>query len=210
MLPGSNLERACRYILAVLEHAEPIQVPLVPTRKPPVLIYTDASLEQGIARIGAWVWVAGSKPLVLVYDPSPRLLALCGPSEHFVNQAELMAAPILAYSVPKVLQGQDIFWWIDNTSAETALVKAGSPTEDMCHLALLASAAFTGLRARVWFDRIDSDSNVYADALSRGGLEDPLIAAKIAAGEWATAVPVEPPVLELDYDLLMDAIKRCV
>ena len=90
------------------------------------------------------------------------------------------------------------------------MVKAGSPTESMCHLALLATAAFTGLRSRVWFDRIDSDSNAYADALSREGLEHPLIAAKVASGEWAVVAPVEPPVLRLDYAALMSAIKSCL
>ena len=44
-------------------------------------------------------------------------------------------------------------------------------------------------------------------ALSRAGLEHPLIAAKVASGEWAVVAPVEPPVLKLDYAALMNAIK---
>ena len=66
------------------------------------------------------------------------------------------------------------------------------------------------MRSLLEFDRIDSASNAYADALSREGLEHPLIAAKLACGDWAVVAPVEPPVLELQYGRSMDAVRCCL
>ena len=90
---------------------------------------------------------------------------------------------------------------MDNTSAETALVKAGSPTETMCFLALVANAALGGLGATVWYDHVDTDDNP-ADVLSRAGLEDLAVLSNVELGMWDVVKVVEPDVTTLDFHRL--------
>ena len=111
---------------------------------------------------------------------------------------QLMAAPLLVYSAPARLKGKDVIWFLDNASAETALVKAGSPAETMCFLALVANAALGGLGATVWYDHVDTDDNP-ADVLSRAGLEDPVVLSNVEFGVWDVVKVVEPDVTTLDF-----------
>ena len=142
-----------------------------------------------MARIGIWVLVPGSRPKVVVYDLSPRMRKLCGDSDSFINQAELCAAPIMIFTLPQSIANRDLLWLIDKTGAESALVKAGSPTETMCHLALPAASALAGVRARAWYEHIESDSDTYVDALSRLGLADPMVRRNVEAGLWDLVPP---------------------
>jgi hypothetical protein len=114
-----------------------------------------------------------------------------GMQKTIINQAELVAVPILAATMPDVLQNQDVLWFIDNTSAESALVKAGSPTETMCIPALRASATMASLDARVWYEHVASGDNP-ADILSRDATMDPEVAAKVEAGVWLMRDPSVP------------------
>ena len=136
----------------------------------------------------------------MVHDVPDALRATWG-TDAAINQGELYAAPLTVSSVPELLEGEDVLWWIDNTSAEAALVKAGSPTESMCDIALAATAALAGLRCRPWFDHVPSPDNP-ADALSRDGLEDETVRRRIACGAYVVREAVEPPrnsILDYEY-----------
>ena len=79
-------------------------------------------------------------------------------------------------------------------------VKAGSPTESMCTLALAAMAALAALGTRPWFDHVPSADNP-ADPLSRGGLQDEDVARMIADGRYVVHEAVPPPERSmLDYE----------
>ena len=119
------------------------------------------------------------------------LRAQWGEQKTIINQAELVAVPILAATMPEMIRDQDVLWFIDNTSAESALVKAGSPTETMCRPALIASAIIAGLNSRVWYEHVPSPDNP-ADVLSRDATMDPEVAEKVATGLWIMRCPVVP------------------
>ena len=59
------------------------------------------------------------------------------------------------------------------------MVKAGSPTETMAALALVATATLARLKARTWFEHVASDDNP-SDVLSRDAHADPDVARKLA------------------------------
>ena len=88
-----------------------------------------------------------------------------------------------------------MLWWIDNTSAQAAMVKAGSPTVSMGRLALQAHAMLTALRCRVWVEHVPSGDNP-ADVLSRAGLDDPAVHHACATGLWTFRDPVAPSCFE--------------
>ena len=103
-----------------------------------------------------------------------------GTQDTIINQAELHAAPVVACTVPDTLRGADVIWFIDNAAAEAALVKAGSPTQTMCRIALIATAALAAVGARTWYEHVPSEASP-ADVLSRAGLDDPAVRAAIEA-----------------------------
>ena len=156
-----------------------------------VIIYTDAAEEGGKVRIGALVLVPEATPRIIVYDPPSSITQMWGEGLVRINQAELHAAPVVTATLPELLKGRDVIWFLDNTSAEAALVKAGSPTQSMASLALVATATLARLRARVWFDHVPSSDNP-ADVLSREAGGDPEVARKLASGEWLAVPAVEP------------------
>ena len=88
--------------------------------------------------------------------------------------------------------------------AETALVKAASPTESMCRLALLASASFAALGARVWYEHVPSKDNPADAALSRDGHVEEVVLEALRASECVQITPCEPP-HNLGYDDLWRA-----
>ena len=157
-------------------------VPLTLRPSRPVVVYTDAADEGRRVRIGALVFDDAGIGHVLVYDVPDRLRAQWG-TETAINQGELYAAPLTVMSLPEMLRDRDVLWFIDNTSAEAALVKAGSPTQSMCAMALTATAALAGIRARTWYDHVPSPDNP-ADPLSRGGLSDEGGSWRVAAGQY--------------------------
>jgi len=143
-------------------------------------------------RVGMLVFSPGSLPLAFVHDVPESVAAPWRGEAEGINQGELYAANVLAWSAPDIFRGKDMIWFIDNTSAESALVKSGSATESMSRLALQAAAFFTALGARVWFEHIPSEDNP-SDALSRAGFADPFVAQMIASGQWLRMPCRAPP-----------------
>ena len=197
-----NMSDSLTYLLAAARCAPARSVQLIPEARAPVLVYTDASDEDGRARMGAIVYRPGHKPHAMMLDATPEIRASWGPQTTIINQAELAAALMVAATVPELLRGMDIIWFIDNSSAESALVKAGSPTETMCRQALYATAMLAGLGCRVWFEHVPSKDNI-ADVLSRDAKDDPMVRAMIESGQWLW-VDARMPALEgpLDFERL--------
>ena len=57
----------------------------------------------------------------MVYEVYERLSPWLGRQQKIINQAELLAAPLLTFSMPDLLADANIIWFIDNKSAESAL-----------------------------------------------------------------------------------------
>ena len=70
------------------------------------------------------------------------------------------------------LQGKDCLWFVDNEAAASSLIRGSSSEADVHEIALSSSILSTSLGSRIWYEWIDSDSNL-SDGLSRLGLQDP-------------------------------------
>lgn len=184
--------QALLYLAAVAEKAPPRTFRLLDDGRPPVVVYTDASAGDGRIRIGALLLDQGRRPAALVYDVPEHLVEAWKGNAGGINQGELYAANVLAFSCPERIRGRDVLWFIDNTSAESALVKCGSTTPSMARLALQASMAFVALGARAWFEHVPSADNP-SDVLSRDGFADEGVARLIAQGGLVLVRACEPP-----------------
>ena len=70
----------------------------------------------------------------------------------------------------------------------------------MSALALVATATLARLGARTWYDHVASKDNP-VDVLSRDAWADPVVATKLATGEWVELAAIEPQWSRgLDFD----------
>jgi len=203
-----NLSLCMAYLAAAAAHALMRCIALRPVAKRPVLVYTDAADERGLAKLGGVIFRHGDKPQAMTFDVPQWLRESWGQQDTIINQAELVAVPILAMTMPDLLRDEDVIWFIDNTAAEAALVKAGSPTQTMCLLALRAEAILAGLGARVWYEHVPSADNP-GDVLSRDALDDAEVKAKLDSGVWELREPVLPVLVgPVDFHSLWEAAGR--
>ena len=105
-----------------------------------------------------------------------------------INKGELLVVPIVLWTFPEQLAGQDVLWWVDNMAALGCLIKSSSPNEDMARIALSSHLAMAQLQLRTWFEWVDSDSNP-SDPLTRLGFEDPFV----KKARWSRVRPIQPP-----------------
>ena len=98
---------------------------------------------------------------------SPAFIALLAPKAQQIGQCELTGGIAPYLSLPDLFRGREVLHWIDNSSAGSALIKGYSGKPDSAHLTNIFHMFNCGLRARVWFEYVESKANV-ADLPSRG------------------------------------------
>ena len=154
---ATSTKQFLEYLAAVAATAPPRIIPLLANPSAPVLVYTNASADHERVRIGALVLHPGGKIFGMVYDVLGEVAQPWRGEGAGINQAELYAANVLVWSAPQLLADADVIWFIDNTSAESALVKSGSATPSMSSLALQASTFLLALRARLLFEWVSRE-----------------------------------------------------
>ncbi|CAK0796506.1 unnamed protein product [Prorocentrum cordatum] len=140
VVPDSVLHRALLHIAAAATHVPDRALMLARPCEPPIAVYSDAAEDRARVRLGAKVVMPNGKVHITIWDAMPAALATWGPQATKINQAELHCGIKVATAFPELLRGRDVLWWIDNASAATSMVKAGSPTEGVGRLALKAHA----------------------------------------------------------------------
>ena len=73
-------------------------------------------------------------------------------------------------SLPDLFRGADVLHWIDNTSAGATLIHGYSGKPDSARIANIFHMLNCGLRARIYFEYVESKANV-ADLPSRREFE---------------------------------------
>jgi hypothetical protein len=106
--------------------------------------------------------------------------------KQYIGQGELIVGPLCAALFADILKGRDIIWFIDNTSACSALIKGSSPVEDNSAMALIANLALFALAARPWYEYVDTKANP-SDGLSRDGYRDADVAVAVACAKFLRA-----------------------
>ena len=153
--------------------------------QPPVIVYTDASTEHGPfgLRIGTLIIPRSGPCLVDVWDVPPEVQACLQERSSQIMPAELLAAPLTFLAAPSSFREQDVLFFIDNQAAMAALIRASSRASDCSLISLFCSVLVVSLRARAWYEYVNTKQNP-ADRLSRLGFEDPIVSARIQSGEW--------------------------
>jgi hypothetical protein len=148
----------------------------------PVVIYTDAAAVGQAIRIGLPAIIDG-ETLVYNTDVPAAVVSVWAPRGSYINLGELLAGPIVLRLLSHRIRGRSILWFVDNIAAAAAMSRAAASSRDGSHLAGVMALSMIRLRARVWFEYIESASNP-SDVLSREAYNDEGVKGHIAAGRW--------------------------
>ena len=137
----------------------------------PLLIYSDASFEGGILKLGWVIFDAHQIPVGRACTVPNTVLSSWLPRRQQISPGETLCGLLIPTVHPSLLERRDVLWFVDNECAVSSLIKASSPQRDIHLIAQFSQAAYHALQTRVWFEWIDSSSNP-SDGLSRDGLGD--------------------------------------
>lgn len=160
---------------AAVALSQPRDVCVLHGHQPVVRIYSDASFEEGILRLG-WVIFVPGHPVVggtcIVPD---CIIATWKSRSQQIFPGETVAALVVALVHEALLANQDLLYMLyftDNQASAASLIRVTSSEEDVLFLVQQVHLRFLAMHSRVWYEWLDSESNP-SDGLSRLGLADP-------------------------------------
>ena len=164
---------------------------ITPCHRRPIVVYSDCSSDGMCGlRVGILIFHP-TGTFSFSVDPPQDFIDTWLPRGNYINLGELVAGPICCSVFGPLLENEDVVWFVDNTSALSALIRRASSTEDLNTLALVFGLSMTALHARVWFEYIQSASNP-SDVLSRKAWGDLDVQRRLASGEWTRVDAVVP------------------
>ena len=163
------IKEALQFFVALLQiiGLTPRRISLRKHQRRPLLVWSDASYENGVGMLG-----------LVVYDPETTMWYYSSArvpdaviisfikKKQYIGQCEILAAVCVYFTFPDLCRGREIIHWIDNESAIQGLKNGYSPKGDSAKLINAFHMFNAGLKADVWFEYVESAANV-ADAPSR-------------------------------------------
>jgi len=176
------LAEALRILSIAAEHMPCRDIFVRAPPEQPVIIYTDAAAVGTAIRIGILAVVDGHTYVHSTDVPS-EVVATWAPRGSYINLGELLAGPVVLHLLSRRLRGRAIIWFVDNVAAAAAMSRAASSSRDGSHLAGVMALSLIALRARAWFEYVESASNP-SDVLSRDAYNDATVKDHISTGRW--------------------------
>ena len=168
-------QKACdtlQILLRIVTSAPPRDLPVCGPLPEVLRVYSDASFENSILRLG-WVCFSSEHPPIGGSSVVPPNVIRHWESRHQqIFPGETICGLVVPWVHPELFQNQDVVWFIDNEAAAACLIRGGSKQGDVHLLAQYAQLLCYSLKARLWIEWIDSESNP-SDGLSRQGTVDP-------------------------------------
>ena len=162
------LVRALSFFITLLNNMPDREISLGSQGRPPILVWSDASWEGGIGRLGFVVYDPDTGAYFESDSDVPQfILDFFVAKKQKIGQCEILAATAVYSSLPDLFRRRRVIHWIDNTSAISCLIHGYSGKPDSALLVNAFHLFNAGLRADVHFEYVESKSNV-ADLPSRG------------------------------------------
>ena len=138
---------------------------------PPVLVFSDGACEQEGQKVthGAVMIDLHHQRFLYFGDDVPADWVSCwrkaGKSQ-LICQAEIFPMIVAKRTWSKEIRGRSILWFVDNSSAQSSLVRSYSPVAENYDLLVLNADLDVRLQTLNWYARVPSRSNP-GDAPSR-------------------------------------------
>lgn len=163
--------RTLQMLYILVGQFRPRDVPVIGACKTPFRIYSDASFEKGILRLGWVLFPVDGEVLGATTVVPDSVLQSWKPRDQQIFPGELLCSLVIPILYPDLLRDQDLLWFIDNEAAVATLIRASSGESDIHLISQSSHIHFASLGCRVWTEWIDSESNP-SDGLSREGVTD--------------------------------------
>ena len=166
----SQLRQALLSALKILVEAGPRKVSSW-SGKPPVLVFTDGACEEEGERVshGAVLVDLFRNQYFYFGDLVPREWVnkwKSGGKSQLIGQAEIFPILVSKKTWRNSLECRPVLWFVDNSSAQAALVRSFSPVLENYELLTINSGIDVALQSLNWYSRVPSKSNP-GDAPSR-------------------------------------------
>ena len=153
------------------KHAPPRDIVVAGPLQPVVRVYSDASFEQGVLRLGWIIFHPDHSPTGGTCIVPQSTLDSWKTRKQQIFPGEALSALVIPRLHPQLFLAADVLWFIDNEAAVASLIRASSLQPDVHLICLLAHAWIFRQGTRIWYEWIDSASNP-SDGLSRDGIHD--------------------------------------
>ena len=170
---AADLRALCEFGIKLLENCKPR---VFGCRGPerPVLIFTDAAYEKGVASYGVvHVDPFTSSRLVGGGKIAPALVdfwKLDSPDQ-VIGQAEAFAVVLARRALSRFITGRRVLYFVDNEGAREVLIKGSSKSRTLLLLGSIFFEMENKDQSLTWLERVPSASNI-ADAPSRGEIDE--------------------------------------
>ena len=183
-VPASSVRQLCKWTIEMLGSSTPRWWDCL-GRSDPVVIFTDASYEKGIARWGVVVIdpVTSTRRVASGLVPE-QLLAFwhLDIKDQVICQAEAFASLVARFSLARLISRRRVLYFVDNESARLALISGSSPSRTLAMLGVAFHSLELTDRSLSWLERVPSEKNI-ADLPSRDLSRE---AAALIGGEVAS------------------------
>ena len=168
---SSTEEDTLRVLWSIVANAQPRDISICGRPPQPVRIYSDASFEEGVLRLGWIIFPPTGKPFGGTCCVPDEVLHAWTPRKQQIFPGESLCGLLIPWLHGPQLCEHDLLWFIDNEAAVSALIRGASTQEDVHLIAQFSHAVTHALKCRIWYEWVDSASNP-SDGLSRDGLQD--------------------------------------
>ena len=152
--------------------ALPRDVQVIRNLSSPTIVYSDASYDGRILRLGWVIFKPHTVPLGGSTVVPESVLSSWKPRIQQIYPGETLAVLVATVLCPDHLANSDLLWFVDNESAVSALIRSSTSQEDVHLISQATHVKLHSLGCRLWVEWIDSESNL-SDGLSRLGILDP-------------------------------------
>ena len=104
----TSLLYCLHYVRTIVQMVQDRMIPIGPSVEPPVIIYSDASLEQGILTIGAVCLPPHGKPQAFQWIVPADVIQEVMDNDHNINKGELLAAPVSIWTFYELIRNRDV------------------------------------------------------------------------------------------------------
>ena len=163
--------RLLRLLCTLVQDFSPRDIPVVGQLPLPIVVYSDASFENGVLRLGWVIFAPNCTPLGGTTVVPHQVVSSWKERSQQIFPGETLCALVLPLLYPTTLESHDLLWFVDNEAAVSTLIRGTTSELDVHLIAQCSLVRLARLGCRLWLEWIDSESNP-SDGLSRAGLDD--------------------------------------
>ena len=135
------------------------------------MVASDGRLDAAKPASIAVLVIEGDQRKALVAEVPEVLRTVWSVRKQYIDLVEQSAVVMAIINEPEWFRGAEAIWFMNNSVALSGLVKGANQGADMDRGCAVVHLALAMLKASVWFEYIESNSN-WSDGASRVGLSD--------------------------------------